>query len=377
MSPETRHDERARFNFLAALNSHLAANVLPGNARAYETRVRPSFERLHGRSPADRHEVRVAMLNDAHFQTWSALRRSSMEQRQQAGREVVLRQIDRLNQCASMLNADAPRLKLDAHFVPPAYLTKVDHHCMPGGYFDEVMPNDVAAAANYDVGIFATTAGGLGRFNDGAGHAVVHWLRSQHPTFSPLRILDLGCGVGHSLVPIAQAFPNAEVVGIEAAAPLLRFAHARAVSMAVNNISFVQANAEQVSEPDSSFDFVLTTMFLHETSNSAIGRVLRESRRVLRPGGMSVHLEQPQYQGMPPFEQFMRDWDAYFNNEPFWSGMHDMDMEGLLVEAGFARDKLFVGKADAVVDEAIFGTPKAEVEDYGRKASWHLFGASV
>ena len=377
MSPETRHDERARFNFLAALNSHLAAHVLPGNARAYESRARPAFEQLHGRAPADRHEVRDAMMHDAHFQTWSALRRSSMELRQQSGREVVLRQIGRLNQRASALNADSPRLKLDPNFVPPAYLTKVDHHCMPGGYFDEVMADDVAAAANYDVGIFATTAGGLGRFNDGAGHAVVHWLESHRPTFSPKRILDLGCGVGHSLVPIALAFPDAEVVGIEAAAPLLRFAHARAASMGAHNITFVQANAEAVPEPDASFDFVLTTMFLHETSNTAIRRVLRESRRVLRDGGLSIHLEQPQYPGMPPFEQFMRDWDAYFNNEPFWSGMHDMDMDSLLVEAGFDREKLFVGKADAVVDEAIFGKPKAGVEDYGRKASWHLFGASA
>lgn len=377
VSPETRHDERARFNFLAALNSHLAAHVLPGNARAYESRVRPAFEVAQGRPPHDRHEVRTAMMQDAHFQTWSALRRSSMELRQQAGRELVLRQIGELNQRASALNADSSRLKLDANFVPPTYLTKVDHHCMPGGYFDEVMPDDVAAAANYDVGIFATTAGGLGRFNDGAGHAVVHWLRSARPSFSPKRILDLGCGVGHSLVPVALAFPDAEVVGIEAAAPLLRFAHARAQSMGATNITFVQANAEAVPEPDASFDFVLTTMFLHETSNTAIRRVLRESRRLLCAGGLSIHLEQPQYPGMPPFEQFMRDWDAYFNNEPFWSGMHDMDMDALLVEAGFAPDRLFVGKADAVVDEAIFGKPKAGVEDFGRKASWHLFGASV
>ena len=94
VSPDFTHDERARFNFLAQLNTHLAAHVVPGNARAYETRVKPAFEAEHGRAPLDRHEVRQAMLRDSHFQTWSALRRSSMELRQQNGREVVLRQLD-------------------------------------------------------------------------------------------------------------------------------------------------------------------------------------------------------------------------------------------------------------------------------------------
>ena len=374
VSPQTRHDERARFNFLAQLNSHLAANVLPGNARAYEARVRPAFEHEHGHAPRDRHEVRCAMLKDPHFQMWSALRRSSMELRQQAGREVVLRQLDSLNASARALNADSPRIKLDPDFVAPAYLTKVDHHCMPGGYFAELAPDDVSAAANYDVGIFATTAGGLGRFNDGAGHAVVGWLKSRHPDLKPTRVLDMGCGLGHSLLPVAAAFPDAEFVAIDAAAPLLRFANARAKSMGVNNVTFVQGNVERVNEPDESFDLIFTTMFLHETSNTAIRRVLAETHRLAKRGALVIHLEQPQFSGLPPFEQFMRDWDSLYNNEPFWTGMHDMDMDALMEEAGFARDKMFMDGADAIVDEEVFGKPDPDVEDYGRKASWHLFG---
>jgi ubiquinone/menaquinone biosynthesis C-methylase UbiE len=298
-----------------------------------------------------------------------------MEQRQQAGRDVVLRQIGALNARAAALNRDSAGLKLNPDLPIPAYLGKVDHHCMPGGYFAEVMPDDVSPAANYDVGIFATTAGGLGRFNDGAGHAVAGWLKDRYPGFSPKRVLDLGCGLGHSLLPIARTFANAQVVALDVAAPLLRFAHARARSMGVDNVTFVQANAEAVPEPDASFDLVLTTMFLHETSNTAIRRILKETRRLVAPGGLVLHLEQPQYAGLPPFEQFMRDWDALYNNEPFWSAMHDLDMDALMQEAGFEQDELFVGEAAAVLDEAVFGKPDPSVEDYGRKARWHVFGA--
>jgi len=250
LSPVTNHDDRARFNFLAQLNTHLATNVVPANARAYELRVKPEFEKEHGRAPTDRHEVRRAMLKNSLFQTWSALRRSSMELRQQNGREVVLRQIADLNQRAAALNAGSPKLKLDPNFVVPPYIAKVDFHCMPGGYIDELAPDDVSAAANYDVGIFATTAGGLGRLNDGAGHALAGWLKKNAPELKPKRILDLGCGMGHSLLPVAQAFPDAEVIAIDVAAPLLRFAHARAKSLDVNNITFIQANAEQVDVED-------------------------------------------------------------------------------------------------------------------------------
>ena len=374
VSPHTNHDDRARFNFLAQLNTHLATHVLPANATAYHLKVKPAFEQEHGRAPKDRHEVRRAMLKNPQFQTWSALRRSSMELRQQNGREVVLRQLADLNKRAADLNRNSSKLKLDPSFVVPSYVAKVDFHCMPGGYVDELVPDDVSAAANYDVGIFATTGGGLGRLNDGAGHALAGWLAKNAPELKPKRILDLGCGLGHSLLPVAQAFPDADVVGIEVAAPLLRFAHARAKSLGVDNITFVQANAEHVPEPDASFDLVFTTMFLHETSNSAIKNIINETHRLLRPGGLCIHLEQPQFEGLPPFEQFMRDWDALYNNEPFWTRMHEMDIDSLMENAGFQRNKIFISGAQAVVDEAIFGKQKDDVEDYGRKASWHAFG---
>ena len=48
---------------------------------------------------------------------------------------------------------------------------------MPGGYTTELAADDVSAAANYDIGIFATTGGVSGCYNDGAGLAVVRWLK--------------------------------------------------------------------------------------------------------------------------------------------------------------------------------------------------------
>ena len=37
----------------------------------------------------------------------------------------------------------------------------------------------------------------------------------------------------------------------------------------------------------------------------------------------------------------MRDWDGRYNNEPFWSALHESVLPDLLVHAGFARGRVF------------------------------------
>jgi hypothetical protein len=105
--------------------------------------------------------------------------------------------------------------------------------------------------------------------------------------------------------------------------------------------------------------------------------IFAETFRVLSPDGIVLHVEQPQYAAdMPLFEQAMRDWDAFYNNEPFWSTMHGLDIDGFLIEAGFRSDRLIHGGVTAVVDKDVFpDSADDEGEDYGRKAAWHVIGA--
>ncbi|MGJ3231688.1 MAG: methyltransferase domain-containing protein [Oceanicaulis sp.] len=378
MFPEVSHDEAERFNFLAHMNRHLASKVLPGVKTAFEKRVEPSFTRENGPFK-HRNEVRKALLADPAFQIWSALRRATMEQRQQAGRWVTLRQAEALNARALELTENDNRLELTPGFAVPRYLTAVDHHCMPGSYHTELAHGDVTGPANYDAGLFATTGGALGRYNDGGGQAVAKWVKENLPDFKPKRILDLGCGLGHNVLPLAEAFPDAEVIGVDAGGPMLRYGLARAKVLGIENVRFIQADAEDLSRfEDESFDWVQTTMFLHETSKKAMERIFAETRRVLKPGGIVLHVEQPQYTDeMPLYEQCIRDWDAFYNNEPFWTTMHEIDLDDLMIKAGFKKDGVIHGGVAAVVDAKLF--PSAgddKVEDYGRKAAWHVIGAT-
>ena len=377
--PEMSHDEKARYNFLANLNRHLATTVAPSNKVAFDKRVTPHFKEAQGRDFETRDEVRFAMLQDPQFQTWSALRRSTMECRQQAGRSMVLRQIDALAAKSKAFSANSPQtLRLDPSVKMPHYLTVMDNHCMPGSYHTELVEDDVSPAANYDGGLFVTTAGGLGKLTDGGGKAITQHIKTHFPNFHPKRILDIGCGLGHNTLPLATAFSDAEVIGLDVAAPMLRYGHARAQALNVKNVQFVQANAEDLKQFESgSFDWVQTTMFLHETSKFAMEKIGLEIHRILRGSGLSLHIEQPQYSPeMPLFEQFIRDWDAYYNNEPFWGAMHDIDVRDWMALSGFAKEKQLQFGARAVNDNEDHTKPKpVEVEDHGRSAMWNVFGA--
>jgi hypothetical protein len=118
-------------------------------------------------------------------------------------------------------------------------------------------------------------------------------------------------------------------------------------------------------------------MFLHELSSKALAALFAETHRLLRPGGIVLHVEQPQYAAtMPLFEQAMRDWDAFYNNEPFWSRLHELDLDAAMRHAGFAESELLHGEVFGVVDAELFpDAAEDSTEDYGRKAAWHVIGA--
>ncbi len=375
MLPETNHDERARYNFLSNLNKHLA-HVSQGNKVAFEKRVEPTFVKNNGRAIASVDELGEAISKDSHYQIWSSLRRSTMEMRQQAGRSIVLRQAEELRDKAEKLNKGKSTLVLDPNCKVPEYLLAVDNHLMPGSYHTELIEGDVTPAANYDSGIFVTTAGLLGRFNDGGGKAIASWVKKTYTDFAPKRILDIGCGMGHNVLPIAKAFPDAEVIAIDTGAPMLRYAHARAIDLGITNVTFMQMDAAMTTFENESFDWIQSTMFFHETGGKSIYKIMKEIHRILKPGGLTLHIEQPQYTNdMSLFEKFIRDWDALNNSEPYWSKMHDIDPKELMVSSGFKEeDFMQIGaKAENDLDD---GSQKAdEPEDHGRSPIWNVFGA--
>ncbi|MCS6987582.1 MAG: class I SAM-dependent methyltransferase [Sphingomonadaceae bacterium] len=333
--PKPTHDERARQEFARSLKGFVQQGLLPGLGPVFQGRVGPAFARAHGRPPADRHDIRRGMVEDPYFQHYAATNRIAQELLWESVLDSIERQWSALNARAAQLSARATApLEIAAGFDVPRYVTAIDIHCMPGGYAAEAGPDDVAAGALYDRGVFLYAMGFMGPFNDDMGRSVVNWLKRHLPDFRPQRILDLGCTVGHSTLPYKEGFPEAEVTGIDVAAPQLRYAHARAAGLGLE-VAFRQRNAEATGFPDDHFDLVVSHILLHETSGKAMPRIFHECFRILKPGGLMIHADLPPFDLMDPFAQFILDNETWYNNEPFWGAMRDVDQPALARAAGF------------------------------------------
>lgn len=372
--PAATHDELARQNFVQSLKVHLATRVSPGNKTIYECRAAPRFEREHQRPPQDRHEVRSVMRHEPYYQTWSTLLRTSQEMMWDSVNVSVERQLPALRDRAAATRDPLGSLTLNPDLEIPAYHTAVDIHCQPGGYHTELAPDDVAAGATYDRAVYLYAMGRLGALNDEMGQSVVLHLTEQYPDFRPARILDMGCTVGHSTLPYVDAYPDADVCAIDVGAPVLRYAHARAEALG-KRVHFSQQNAEHTDFVDASFDLIVSHILLHETSSAAIRRVMRECHRLLKPGGLMLHQEVPQYEGMPPYEAFILDWDTYNNNEPFWGTVHSMDLQKLAASAGFTAGNVIQTMIPSALERAKARTEKFQGGDFGGGGAWFVFGA--
>ena len=132
------------------------------------------------------------------------------------------------------------------------------------------------------------------RFNRWATTYDRHWM--QRIIFNPIQravldvaaeqvgrpgaILDVGCGTGKLLKSARSRFPDARLVGVDAAEEMVKYAQSTTPAGA---IEFRQAIAEGLPFPNGSFDLVFSTMTFHHWQDQARGAA--EVARVLTPGG--------------------------------------------------------------------------------------------
>ncbi len=171
------------------------------------------------------------------------------------------------------------------------------------------------------------------RFNRWASTYDRHWM--QRIIFSPIQrtvlqiaevqvgspsaILDVGCGTGKLLKSARGRFPDARLVGVDAADEMVKYAQS---STPDGTIEFRQATAEDLPLPDASFDLVFSTMTFHHWQNQARGAA--EVARVLTPGGRWL---------LADFvaSGFMRPVRAMLNMHQFPDRTH---LQSMLAEAG-------------------------------------------
>jgi SAM-dependent methyltransferase len=336
--PIPSHDECARQDFVATLRTFSGMTLGAGNYGIYKARVEPAFVHDNGRVPADITEVRPLMEADPYYQFWSATQRCSQEMMWDSVIDTVERALPRLAADAAQPGARGT-LRLDPDFKVPRYHTGYDIHLQPGGYHSEQISGDVAAGAIYDLGVPLYGLGMMGRENNATGDTLVNGFESLWPEHKPGRVLDLGCAIGNSTASWKKAFPDAEVHGVDVAAPCLRYGHVRANALGLD-LHLSQQNAEELDFPDEHFDVVASALLFHETSTRAVDRIFLEMHRVLKPGGVMIHFDGFQVGESEPILDYLGLWEVYNNNEKFLATLKKIDVVDLSRDIGF-RDVRF------------------------------------
>ena len=374
---DTSHDERAREHFVLALNGWVQTALAGGSQVVCRTRAVPELRIPSGPlSDANRQALRRRMEQETVHQYWLAMMQIWQDLLWRYVGQSIDRQLDGLVAACRPQPGARGTLSLDPSLQLPRYQSAVDNHSLPGGYHAETRADDVRQGAIYAQSSNAYLLNRTGARHDYRGQTVIAHLLGRWPQLAPRRILDLGCLVGASTLAYAEQFPGAEIHGVDTAAPALRFAHGLAEKRGLA-VHYHQQNAEHLDFPDESFDMVVSHALLHETSKPAVTAILREVHRVLRPGGVTAHAEVPaRVEVMSPWEQLRSGYEGWYNQEPFWNALTELDLAGIAAAAGFTgalqgfQQTATDGRRDAAVKRF---TPVAEGKlDLG---NWFLMSA--
>jgi SAM-dependent methyltransferase len=137
-------------------------------------------------------------------------------------------------------------------------------------------------------------------------------------------IVDAGCGTGALLRLAAHRFPEAELVGADPSAEMIRMA--KGAASRGGRVRFVQAHAEELPLPSGHFDLALSTISFHHWADQSKG--LREVSRVLASGGVFLLAD-----------HFVISWRrAFFVGRRRKQRFHTRgEIAQMLREAGFTR----------------------------------------
>lgn len=233
-------------------------------------------------------------------------------------------------------NAGPGTLELNPDLQLPKYTTH-EIHMQPGGYV-----GDPFAGHMYHYG---TNNFWLGQNYQDEMHGQLAAAVPTPPADGKVRrILDLGCSVGQMSIALKERYPDAEVWGIDAGGPMVRYAHMRAVDLDVD-VNFAQRLAEDTKFPDNHFDIVTSFLLFHEVTSEAAMQIIKEAHRITRPGGVFFARDPRAWDRLPAstgFQKWQRWWIWRWNHEVWAMDHQSNDYPTAFADAGF--DVEIIGK---------------------------------
>jgi len=113
----------------------------------------------------------------------------------------------------------------------------------------------------------------------------IAWVASQAPDRPRHRIIDLGSGTGTATIALAQRFPAAEVLAVDASAEMIARVQAKAVDLGLDGrVGTLPADLDGPWPDIGAADVIWASMSLHHLADP--DRALTEVFASIRPGGL-------------------------------------------------------------------------------------------
>ena len=217
----------------------------------------------------------------------------------------------------------------DPEYIYPEY-AKIETHRQRGGYVGHPL-----AGLHYDYGT-RVFSGNISK--DDALHKAMADKISPPEDGKVQRVMDLACSSGRLACQLKRRFPDAEVWGSDISAPMVRYAHYRAIQQGLD-VHYVQKAGEDLDElAESHFDLVTVHILFHEVPTPVVDRTIANVYRMLRPGGTFWISDFPTLkdgQKGLSYTNFLGSVDSADNNEPYAPEFVRSNIEDKLRRLGF------------------------------------------
>ncbi|MEM9234483.1 MAG: class I SAM-dependent methyltransferase [Pseudomonadota bacterium] len=151
-------------------------------------------------------------------------------------------------------------------------------------------------------------------------------------------VADIACGTGRLLRDVVDNRPGIDAVGIDLSSAYLKKA---AKNVANPRVALVKGQAEHLPFDDDSVDILYSVYLFHELPPKVRIEVAREFGRVLKPGGLYVHIDSVQY-GDTPMDIMLENFPRAVH-EPYYDSYARQDLNDLFGDSGFVEESSEVG----------------------------------
>lgn len=170
-----------------------------------------------------------------------------------------------------------------------------------------------------------------------------------------MRLLDCGCGPGALTLGFAALVRPGETVGIDIDPQVIERAVSAAGESMADNVRFEVGDIHRLPYPDASFDAVWAQLVLFHVPDPLA--VLKEMRRVIRPGGfIGIRDADTASEYMVPSTPLTEEAEALILRVRQFTGgspFYGRQQRKLLLDAGFSKTEQSAGASTAGSDEEL------------------------